>query len=271
MKLIILGSGGVCPPPRPGCGCRLCSGSDDPKDYRTGPSMFLPGPSVLFDTPEEIRQQILSNGIRDIHSIILTHWHPDHTLGLRIIEQMNYDYFSKKAAADPINLYMSKKQLDRFRKFSCGSFLDVYSHRGLIDLKIIEADRDIIIGSTTIIPREIKKTDGFYFEIHDGKKLVVYVPCEYHGLKVHPKTRDVDLLISHQLYFEGSDISFEGSEDSFEKMLSDAAEMSAKKIITMHIEEMFGMTHSEFRSHFKKNYPNVLIEPSYDGMLIDLN
>lgn len=49
--------------------------------------------------------------------VILTHWHPDHTQGIRVVEQMNFNYIKGEAEPNPINLFIAEKQLEMFKKF----------------------------------------------------------------------------------------------------------------------------------------------------------
>ena len=109
MKLRLLGSGGVIPPPKPGCDCDVCSEARRKgiPYSRTGPSLFIEDINLLLDTPEDIRNQLNREGIKRIDHVILTHWHPDHTLGLRIFEQLNWDFEHGKAGK-PIDVYMSR-------------------------------------------------------------------------------------------------------------------------------------------------------------------
>src|SRR5262249_56693887 len=60
LKVEILGSGGAVTIPRPGCSCRVCvEAREKGVPYaRTGPSVFVHGPDVLIDTPEEAKQQL---------------------------------------------------------------------------------------------------------------------------------------------------------------------------------------------------------------------
>ena len=60
VRVEILGSGGAVTIPRPGCSCRVCvEAREKGVPYaRTGPSVFVHGPDVLIDTPEEAKQQL---------------------------------------------------------------------------------------------------------------------------------------------------------------------------------------------------------------------
>ncbi|MCD4684507.1 MAG: hypothetical protein K8S97_01035 [Anaerolineae bacterium] len=60
MQIEILGSGGAVTTPRPLCDCRICvEARQKGIPYsRTGPSIFVHGPDVLIDTPEESKLQL---------------------------------------------------------------------------------------------------------------------------------------------------------------------------------------------------------------------
>ena len=60
VRVEILGSGGAATIPRPGCRCRVCveARAQGGRFARTGPSTFVHGPNILFDTPEESKFQL---------------------------------------------------------------------------------------------------------------------------------------------------------------------------------------------------------------------
>ena len=60
MKVEILGSGGAVSTPRPACSCRVCAEArrEGIPYSRGGPSLFVHGPDVLVDTPEDIKAQL---------------------------------------------------------------------------------------------------------------------------------------------------------------------------------------------------------------------
>jgi phosphoribosyl 1,2-cyclic phosphodiesterase len=161
------------------------------------------------------------------------------------------------------------------KKLSCGGFLDFYENqKKIIKLHIFKENDVLEFDSIKIIPRLIEHTKGFYFEIIENNKKMVYAPCEYHEFKVHRDTRDVDLFIAHHLFFEDktigdSEFDFPEEEDSFEKMLKHAKEMNAKKIIITHIEEGIDLNHDELNKICKEKFSKD-IDFGYDGMIIEL-
>ena len=278
MKLNLLGTGGVIPIPKPCCNCDLCEDARKKgiEEYQTGPSMFIYEDNLLFDTPEEIRFQLNREDIKKVENIILTHWHPDHTQGIRIVEQINFNYLNEQAENKPINLYIGERQLELFKKFGSGNMLSYYENKGIIKTIYLNHNEPIKFKNTIITPLYIPKTEGYYFLIEDikTKKKVVYAPCEYHELKVYEDVRDIDVLIAHCLYFEnkniGSGVDYSSTEDSFEKMLNDSKEMQAKKIIITHIEEAFNLTIDELNEVAKKYYKDFDIIFAKDGYKVEL-
>ncbi len=278
MKFNLLGTSGVAPIPRPTCNCEVCNeASIKGIPYkRTGPSLYNYDASLLFDLPEEIKEQLVREKIPSVKRVILTHWHPDHTLGIRVLEQINWNFAENSTYNDPIDVYISKKQYDWFIKYSCGGFLDFYKKRGMINLKFLEHKELLIFENIIIQPILIEKTSGFYYVIEDkkNKTKLVYAPCEYQGFKVDKTTRNVNIFIAHNLFWKDKTISPRKNppkdEDSFEEMLVHSKEMNAKKIILTHIEETFQLGHDQLKDKMKSKFPNFNIEPGYDGMIIDL-
>jgi phosphoribosyl 1,2-cyclic phosphate phosphodiesterase len=95
MKLVVLGSGGSQPTPKVGCDCRTCQAARfelrrDPRSrhVRTGPSLWLPEYGILIDTPEESNAQLNlhADGALNLAHVLWSHFHPDHTAGVRIVE-----------------------------------------------------------------------------------------------------------------------------------------------------------------------------------------
>ncbi len=88
MRAIVLGSGGSQPTPKAGCTCRVCTRArlEGGRNSRSGPSLWLPDHSVLIDTPEESNAQLNAAGILELKAVLFSHFHPDHTAGVRIVE-----------------------------------------------------------------------------------------------------------------------------------------------------------------------------------------
>ena len=118
MQIEILGSGGAFTTPRPGCDCETCSQARE-KGHpyaRTGPSIFVHGADILFDTPEEIAFQLNRSRIKNIQACFYSHWHPDHTMGRRIWE-MNFDLRSWPPNHRQTNIYIPQQVASDFQTY----------------------------------------------------------------------------------------------------------------------------------------------------------
>jgi len=232
--------------------------------------MYIHDEAVLFDTPEEIRFQLLLSNITTVRHIIYTHRHPDHTQGMRVIEQIT----KRRPEATPTYVHIAKEQLELLCRFGCGNMLKYFEKQHMVEIHLIEANSPTTIGQLCITPILIEKTQGFFFLIENGKKKMVYAPCEYHGLIVPSFIRNIDMLIAHCLWFEdkriGNGIDFSDTEDSFETMLEHARQMKAKRIVVMHIEESFASTIDQLNQAARVCYPEFDIEFAHDGMSIGI-
>jgi phosphoribosyl 1,2-cyclic phosphate phosphodiesterase len=73
-----------------GCHCAVCS-SSDPHDKRTRPSVVISynDTRVLVDTTPELRLQCIANKIDMVDSVVITHAHADHIMGLDDLRRFN--------------------------------------------------------------------------------------------------------------------------------------------------------------------------------------
>src|SRR5678816_2346426 len=86
-----LGTGTSHGVPMIACECAVCR-SPDPRDKRLRPSICLDVPSyasILVDAGPDLRQQVLSFGVKHLDAILLTHAHADHILGLDEVRRFN--------------------------------------------------------------------------------------------------------------------------------------------------------------------------------------
>jgi phosphoribosyl 1,2-cyclic phosphate phosphodiesterase len=118
----VLGSGTSHGVPAIGCDCAVCR-STDPRDRRTRPSVLLelastaPEPplahavrSILIDTSTDLRMQALANDVRRIDTILFTHRHADHVLGLDETRRFN------QMQKSPIGCYGSDETVAGLRR-----------------------------------------------------------------------------------------------------------------------------------------------------------
>ena len=285
MQLIVLGSGGSTTIPRPGCGCRVCSEarSKGIPYARTGSSMFVKELNLLFDTPEEIACQLNREGINEIDYIFYTHWHPDHTFGMRIVERMYKFWLSMfvngKAPKKKVKICASHNVMKDLKSmgYSGGSFFTYYEKSGLIDTIELVNEQPFKIGNFVITPFETKTTYNYstVFLIQENGKKIVYAPCDVKPFPVNPQLCDLDLLIIGSFHLEGplkEGITIPKNNALRVELFSPkeiqelSKSLNAKKTLLTHVEEEWGKSYDEYK-HLLKEYG---LHVAYDGMRIEI-
>ncbi|MBC8105669.1 MAG: MBL fold metallo-hydrolase [Anaerolineae bacterium] len=90
IELIMLGTGTSAGIPMIGCHCSVCE-STDPHDKRSRPSALVSYDDlrIVIDTSPELRLQCIANRIDMIHTVVFTHAHADHVMGLDDVRRFN--------------------------------------------------------------------------------------------------------------------------------------------------------------------------------------
>lgn len=268
MKLIILGSGGGIPTPKPFCECEVCKKARKLKEpyKRNNSSLFIEDINTLIDCGEDIADSLNREIIKNVDNVFITHWHPDHSFGLRVLLDTTFN-FPENKTEKTINLYIPKKTYKTLKeKFPVINFLVDIRKQGKIN--VIE-DGDVIkIGNfkITAVGYSGKNSDNYAYLIEEKSKKVLYAPCDTIGFIRENEFKNLDLLI-HELGI----LLYEKckSEISFPDFMKRLRIMNPKKTIATHIEEpdlrAFGWGYLE---KMRKQYLDINFEYAYDGMKI---
>jgi phosphoribosyl 1,2-cyclic phosphate phosphodiesterase len=267
MKLTILGSAGNIPIPRPFCNCEICKKARKQGEpyKRCLSSLFIDDIKTLIDCPEDIAESLTRRNVKDVDNLFITHWHPDHCFGLRLLVQAHYDFALDKPNKQ-INVYIPKRvyKILEEKYFVIKHFLKEKKMGKLILIEHgdkIKFD-NIIIEATGY---NGKNSTHYAYLIKEKGKRVLYAPCDTIDLK--QTFTDLDLLINEQGYFS-PEINWEISFGSLIKRLN---KWKPEKTILTHISEdeirRFGWEHFE---KMQKKYPDLNIEFAYDGMVINI-
>lgn len=92
MRVSFLGTGGNFPIPTPTCTCEICAEArEEGVPYaRQGNSIYLHDANALVDAPEFAYATLNRWGIDRVDYVFLTHWHPDHVNGLRVLQARDF-------------------------------------------------------------------------------------------------------------------------------------------------------------------------------------
>src|SRR5205823_9901888 len=200
VRLEFLGTGGAVTTPRPGCSCAVCfEARERGVPYaRTGPSLFLHGWNVLFDTPEESKAQLVRAGIERVDACFYSHWHPDHTAGRRVFESMNFDFRAWPRRPFAVtDVYLPQQVAADF-----GTWLGLRAQLEFLEerLRVVRvhelADGDTVeLDGLSIRPFRLAEDYVYAFELRtDGRRALV-VMDELHGWEPPDDLVGVDLAI----------------------------------------------------------------------------
>src|SRR4051794_39482056 len=199
VQVEILGSGGAATIPRPGCQCRVCVEARERGNRftRTGPSTFVHGPNILFDTPEESKFQLERAGVGDISACFYSHWHPDHSMGRRVWETRNGDFRTwPRDAKRPLvtDIYLPEQVAKDFRVWlGAMAHLEFMRDRGWIRIHQLEDGETVDIGDVTVRPFRLAEDYVYAFELSDGDRRLLLAMDELNGWSPPDEVKGCDL------------------------------------------------------------------------------
>lgn len=281
MNVIILGSGGCVSTPRACCNCRVCTEARE-KGFpyaRTGCSLFIEDANILIDTPEDINASLNNSDIQKVEYILYSHCDPDHTMGMRVIEQLKMDWLAVsigKKPENPIGIISLPPILEDVKKQGTryGSAVAYYEAKGLIYTKEIRAfQKDNIL--VELIPVDEHEHVAIFVISSNGKK-IIYAPCDVKPFPRSEKFQNADvLIIGNTIVGDILKGGFVLKEDNpLRKELFTLDEIDTirnqygiKEVIITHLEEDWGKSYDDYRELEKKLNS---IRFAYDGLKIQL-
>ncbi|MEI7759953.1 MAG: MBL fold metallo-hydrolase [Thermoleophilia bacterium] len=287
MRVEILGSGGAATIPRPGCRCRVCVEAREVggRSLRTGPSTFVHGPDILFDTPEESKFQLERAGIGEIAACFYSHWHPDHTMGRRVWETRNGDFRAwPREAKRPLvtDVYLPQQVAVDFRRW-LGSMehLEFMRDRGWIRIHELEDGESVEIGGVVVRPFRLAEDYVYGFELTEGTtRLLVAMdelngwspPADVTGCEVVVLPMGIcefDLFTGDRLIHEEHPVLVH--EATFAETLEIVAALDAGRVVLGHVEEMDCISYDELlRVEYRLQSEGHNITFAWDGLTIDV-
>jgi phosphoribosyl 1,2-cyclic phosphate phosphodiesterase len=284
MQIEFLGTAGAINTPRVGCTCRICvEAREKGVPYsRYGPSLFVHGPDVLIDTPEEIKVQLNRSRVEEIKACFYSHWHPDHVMGRRVWEERNTDWQGWPPRNRQTDLYLPHQVAQDFRT-SLGTWnhLKYFEQDGLV--RLIElSDGDVVtLGDVAIRPFRLAEDFVYAFMLEgDGKRILIAVD-DLLGWEPASEVQDVDLAILPMGVVEFNPFTGERQipeahpilevEATFLQTLEIVRKLKASRVLMTHIEEPDQLSHDDLRmvsDRLRGEGHNVAF--AYDTMLADV-
>ena len=259
MKIEILGSGGATTTPRPFCECRVCQKARTKglPYSRSGPSYFVHGPNLLIDTPEEIGVMLNRSNIMRVEASTYSHWHPDHTAGLRIFEAQRVLWGWPRQS--PITtVYLPAQVAQDFEIWLAlkerADYLE-YEQQVIRQVKLTEGET-FTVGGLTVTPIKMAVGYVYAFLLTEGATHVLLVVDELFEWTPPPNLPPIDLLILPASLFEFNPFTGERIipenhpvlevESTFEDSLEFIRRLKPKRTILSHIEEPFDLDHDDY-------------------------
>ncbi len=258
MRLTFLGTGTSFGVPVVGCDCRACT-SADPRDRRTrhGALVELDGGTLLVDTPQELRLQLLAAGASTVDAVWFTHLHADHVYGIDDLR-----VFSVRRRA-PLPAYVSEEHrrgLETHFAYIFDASVEAAPGSSIPKMEVHtfrHAEPVRVLGHEVVplrVPHGPGSAYGFRVGglgyVTDGKAL----PPDVMDL-----LRGVDVLVLNALWFGNP----HPAHFSVEEAVEAARAVGAGRTYLTHLTHR--VTHAELEERLPAN-----VMPAYDGLSVEV-
>ena len=284
MRLLVLGSGGNTPIPTPTCSCTVCEQAREsgPPYSRGGNSLYLPDIAAMVDAPEFAFRALNRERITDLEYIFLTHWHPDHINGLRLVQSRDmtaHDGLLEAIAAGGPTLVTTEtvyeRTLDTFGQLSH------FRQQGFLDVEFLD-DGPFSVDGTTVrsIPYalEDEELDATAFEITRGGETLLIASDDARYLDESALPEAIDLAVFECGYFErdpdgnriltDADLAFLDDELAHEEVLDRIDHVGPDRTLLTEIEHFTARSHDDFAALAEGDRYDS-IEFAHDGLTVE--
>ena len=254
IRIVCLGTGTSHGIPMIGCDCAVCT-SDDPRDNRMRPGIAVCWADrvVLVDTPTELRQQCVANGIRRADAVLYTHHHADHVAGLDDVRRFNW------VMGKELDCYGTPYTLEMVRRRFSYAFdhdADYPSHKP--DLRLVEIDHQPFdLFGLTVTPIPLMHGPLPVLGYRFGR-FAYCTDCNHIGDESMELLRDLEVLMLDAVRLSPHPTHF-----NLEQAIEVAGRIGAKQTYFTHIAHQIG--HAEVEAQLP---PTVRL--AYDGLTFDV-
>jgi phosphoribosyl 1,2-cyclic phosphate phosphodiesterase len=283
VRIEFLGSGGAITTPRPSCHCRVCEQARERgvPYSRTGPSVFVHGPDVLIDTPEESKYQLNRAGIDHIAGCFYSHWHPDHTMGRRVWETRNMDFRGWPARSHATDIFLPEQVAADFGQWlGLREHFEFMARLGTVRVVEMKDGGSVDISGVRITPFRVAEHYVYAFLSESSDARVLIAPDELIGW-TPPDLGPLDLAVLPMGVvefdvFTGERVIHEdhrvlGTEATFEETLEMVRQIDAGAVVLTHIEEPDGLSYDDLvrlGQHLQSRGLNITF--AYDTMVVEV-
>ncbi len=280
MEIVFLGTAGAETTPKVGCLCPVCQEARHKggRFVRNGPSLLLTGASVLFDTPEDVDKSLEREGIHEVSHLVYTHWHPDHTAGRRVLEQLNMDWLNPKARRIT-HVWLPTWVRDDFRKrHGLEDNLEYFERSDIARIHEVGEGERFQLDGLSVCPFRMAQPGLTAYVLERASRRLVFALDDAKDWKPSTEFLEPDLLVLETGWFErdpkGRVIvppghSIRNEEASFEETLGIIDRINPRKAILTHIEQLWARSYEDYLE-LEKNHHGRKLQFAFDGLRVKL-
>jgi len=228
----------------------------------------------LFDTPEDIAKSLERENIHRVRRIIYTHWHPDHTMGRRIVEGLNMSILRHEARR-VTDVWLPTWVREDFRKrLALSDNFQFFERMGIVKVHEIAQGEPLHVDGVRLRAFRMAQPGLTSFLLEQGKKRVVLAVDDTKDWRPGDDLLEPDLLVLEAGWFERDPRGrvlvpknhwIRGSEASFEETLSLVERIRPARTILTHIEELNGRSYNDY-VRLERDYRDQRLQFAYDGL-----
>ena len=223
-----MGTGAGCGVPAFFCECPACEEARrDPRARRGDCGVMVTGTQsghrTLIDTPPDIRQYLLREGVRAIDDLLFTHWHYDHVGGLGELE-----YMMQLVTHEPIPTFASPFTLKSIgREFE-------YMMYCLACVEWLPFE-ELELDGVRYTPLPVTHAPGTYGFLLETEETRLFYACDTGALppETAERVRGVDVLAMDATYWGKN--GFPESHHSVQECVEEGLALDAGKVFLTHL------------------------------------